>query len=203
MSELYKTSYKVYTAWNYEKEIEDLNKASEEGWQLVKGGCFHSKFTKNDQIIYRYQLDYPGTIDDMPRYIETFREQGWEYINSTFNGWQYFRKVYDPSLPEEEYEIFTDHSSLKQMNNHWIKIATALDIIMILFTIIMLVTCFAQPSLPHILRTISYFCLIILLTKGILVMKHTDHADRLKDDSRLFGALLLIFSSLNLISLLL
>ena len=27
-----KTSFKMYSAWNYQKEIEDLNKASLEGW---------------------------------------------------------------------------------------------------------------------------------------------------------------------------
>ena len=35
MSRKYKTSHKVYTAWNYEKEIEDLNAQSEKGWQLI------------------------------------------------------------------------------------------------------------------------------------------------------------------------
>ena len=89
-----KTSFKMYSAWNYQKEIEDLNKASLEGWQLKKGGGFHSTFVKNPDVCYRYQLDY-GRIDDMGRYIETFREQGWEYINSTFNNWHYFRKAYD------------------------------------------------------------------------------------------------------------
>ena len=102
MSKEYKTSYRAYAAWNYQKEIEDLNAASDQGWQLVKGGCFHSRFVKNPNLRYRYQLDY-RKIEDLGRYIETFREQGWEYINSTFIGWHYFRKLYDPSAPEEEY----------------------------------------------------------------------------------------------------
>ena len=118
----YRTSYKMYSAWNYGKEIEDLNEASEQGWQLVKGGCFHSRFEKNPDIQYRYQIDF-GKIENMGLYIETFREQGWEYINSTFNGWHYFRKIYDPSLPEEAYEIFTDRESLHEMNSRWARLA--------------------------------------------------------------------------------
>ena len=35
-----KTVWKMYSAWNYEKEIEDLNRASEQGWNLVKGRSF-------------------------------------------------------------------------------------------------------------------------------------------------------------------
>ena len=107
MAAEYKRSFRMYSAWNYMQEVEDLNKMSDEGWQLVRGGCFHSKFVKNPDIRYRYQLDYQK-IDDMARYIEIFREQGWEYVNSTFNGWHYLKKLYDPALPDEAYEIFTD-----------------------------------------------------------------------------------------------
>lgn len=32
------------------KEIEDLNKKSQEGWQLVKGGCFKSIYEQNDTV---------------------------------------------------------------------------------------------------------------------------------------------------------
>ena len=46
----YKTSHKAYAAWNYRQEIEDLNRASEQGWQLVRGGCFCSRFVKNPDV---------------------------------------------------------------------------------------------------------------------------------------------------------
>lgn len=72
MARQYKKSYKFYTAWNYQRELEDLNKASEKGWQLIQGGSFSSKFKWNPDVRYRYQLDYPGEIEDMGRYIETF-----------------------------------------------------------------------------------------------------------------------------------
>ena len=57
MAKNYKYSFKLYSSWNYENELEDLNKYSERGWQLVKDGMFHRKFVKNENIRYRYQMD--------------------------------------------------------------------------------------------------------------------------------------------------
>lgn len=84
-----KISHAAYAAWDYKKEIEDLNKKSQEGWQLVKGGCFKSIYEQNDQVCYRYQLDYNTDIENKVLYLEMFEDQGWEYINSTFNGWHF------------------------------------------------------------------------------------------------------------------
>ena len=192
MSKEYRTSYKVYTAWNYEKEIEDLNKASVEGWQLIKGGCLHSRFKRNEAIQYRYQLDYPGTIEDMGRYIETFREQGWEYVNSTFNGWHYFRKLYDPSLPEEEYEIFTDHSSLKEMNGHWVKLASFLCGIIGVATIFFIIEQLFHPNLPHLVSIITNLLILAVFARGIMIMKKPDRKKNIKGDSYILSAFLLL-----------
>lgn len=125
-----KTSYRAYFAWNYQKELKALEAKSREGWQLVKGGCFHSKYTRDDSAVYRYALDYNNDLkpEDMARYRETFEEQGWEYISSTFNGWHYFRKAYDPALPESAYEIYTDDESLRQMQDRWRRLALTLCI---------------------------------------------------------------------------
>ena len=79
MAKNYKYSFKLYSSWNYENELEDLNKYSERGWQLVKDGMFHRKFVKNENIRYRYQMDF-RRIEDKVRYIETFREQGWDTL---------------------------------------------------------------------------------------------------------------------------
>ena len=105
----------VYAAWDYELELQHLNQMSEQGWQLIRGGCFHTKYERDEGVVYRYQLDHNMKIENRMRYVETFREQGWEYINSTFNGWHYFRKVYDPELPAEEYEIYSDCPSKQEM----------------------------------------------------------------------------------------
>ncbi len=132
----YKTEHHVYAAWDYEKELAHLDEMSRQGWQLIRGGCFHSRFVRNEHVLYRYQLDFRADIDDQMRYRETFREQGWEYINSTFNGWHYFRKPYDAKLPENEYQIYTDRPSRQEMAGRQGRIILGLGILMIVFLIL-------------------------------------------------------------------
>ena len=190
----YKTSYKVYSAWNYQKEVEDLNKASEQGWQLIKGGCFHSRFVRNPDVRYRYQLDYQK-IDDMPRYIETFREQGWEYINSTFNGWHYLRKLYDPSLPEEAYEIFTDRESLQEMNGRWARLAMFGGIVLGLFALIYAIRMFRQPDLPSLVQLLTFAIESAVLFRGMFIMRNPESSRNRKGD----GAFLTVFFAVILL----
>ena len=176
----------MYSAWNYMQEVEDLNKMSDEGWQLVRGGCFHSKFVKNPDIRYRYQLDYQK-IDDMARYIEIFREQGWEYVNSTFNGWHYLKKLYDPALPDEAYEIFTDRESLREMTGRWTRFATILGVLFGIMAIIEAFRVITEPNLP---RLMQLFTLIIesgLLLRGAFIMRRTEPGQKLHHDSLILG----------------
>ena len=190
----YKTSYRVYSAWNYMKEVEDLNRASEQGWQLVKGGCFHSRFVKNPNVRYRYQLDY-RKVDDMARYIETFREQGWEYISSTFNGWHYFRKLYDPSLPEDAYEIFTDRESLSEMNGRWARFALGIGIAIGLFAVLSGIRLIMQPELLRVVHLVLFSVESALLIRGALIMRNPDASRNRKGD----GALLITFFAVILL----
>ncbi len=188
MPRQYRTSFRAYAAWNYQKELEDLNRASDQGWQLVRGGCFHSRFVKNPAIRYRYQLDY-GPIEDMGRYIETFREQGWEYINSTFNGWHYFRKLYDPSLPEEEYEIFTDRESFHEMNNRWARLALIIGCLLGLCALFFAVrVLIPAPNLPRLIQVLTLLAESLVLIRGALIMRNPDEVRRRKE-SGLFLAL--------------
>ena len=169
----YRTSYKVYSAWNYQQEIADLNVASAQGWQLVKGGCFHSRFVKNPDLRYRYQLDF-GKIDDLPRYLETFREQGWEYVNSTYNGWHYLRKLYDPSLPEDAYEIYTDRESLREMNSRWARVALFLGILLAVCAAIYLIRMIRTPQLPVLVRLLTFGFASGVLLRGYGIMRDPD-----------------------------
>ena len=110
-----KRTFKCFSAWDYEFEEQEFNRMSEQGWQLVRGGSFSQKYEYDDSVIYRYRLDYNNDVGDMARYDETFRDAGWERVNSTANGWHIFRKAYDKSLAEEEYEIYTDEQSRVEM----------------------------------------------------------------------------------------
>ena len=166
-----KRSYRMYSAWNYRKEIEDLDRASEQGWQLVRGGCFHSSFVRNPEVRYRYQLDF-RRIEDMGRYIETFREQGWEYVNSTFNGWHYFRKLYDPSLPEETYEIFSDRESLGEMNGRWARVALAVGAAVGALALLHLVRMVREPCLPALVLLLTFALESAVLFRGAAIMRN-------------------------------
>ncbi len=184
-----KLSFRFYSAWNYEKEIEDLNAASEKGWQLENGGCFHSSFVRNPDIRYRYQMDY-RRIDNMGRYLETFREQGWEYVNSTFNGWHYFRRIYDPALPEETYEIFTDRQSLREMNNRWARLALIMGAVLAALAVFSAVRLILHATLPTLIQTLLFAIESAVLIRGGLVMRDPDASRSRRYDS-LFLALLL------------
>lgn len=148
----YRTSHKVFAAWEYEKEIEFMNRQSEKGWQAVKVRRFSSKYMFDDSVRYRYQADYQSRIDDPARYIETYREQGWEHINDV-NGWHYFRKVYDPALPESEYEIFTDSESLREMRRRWVRLGALLTAILAVVFASRIPVLIASPSFPNIFLT--------------------------------------------------
>ena len=180
MGREYKTVHKAYAAWECEKEIAALNKESENGWQLIKGRIFSTKFKWNPEVQYRYQLDHRNKIEEMGRYIETFREQGWEYVNTTINGWSYFRKPYDPSLSEEEYEIFTDESSKEEMHQSWIKAIIFMAVLMAIATIYNLALLVQLPTLPNKWEAIlSVFALVVLI-RFVVLLKNPQTRQKMK-----------------------
>lgn len=190
MSE-YKRKFGVYAAWNYELEIEELNEMSAKGWQLINGGLFSSRFKKNSNLQYRYQLDFQPHIEDKGRYIETFREQGWEYVNSTFNGWHYFRKLYDESKPQEEYEIFTDTVSIKEMNNRWATIGMVCSVILLVYLAIYLLMLIALPKFSTLFGIIYLGGILAVILRGVLTMKKQGASRKSKFDKALMRGLVI------------
>lgn len=172
MSKMYKRKFRIYSAWNYQGELETLNRASENGWQLTKPGFFNDKFIFNPDVRYRYQLDFQK-VDDMGRYIETFREQGWEYVSTTFNGWHYFRKLYDPSLSDESYEIYPDEESIKEMNHRWAKIALFISLILTIVCVIYGVNMFLKPKWPTLIMSCMFAIEALFLLHGSIIMFRT------------------------------
>jgi hypothetical protein len=154
-------------------------------------------------VRYRYQIDYPGKVEDMGRYIETFREQGWEYINATFNGWYYFRKAYDPALPEAQYEIFTDRPSLKEMNDRWTKLVMGLSVLIAVFTAIQMILYFLTPTLPALIRLVTFGVMLAAFIYGIINMKHPERRKTARWDSAYFAVLLVVLIAGNAGSVLL
>ena len=187
----YKRKLGFYAAWNYELEIEDLNEMSAKGWHLIKGGCFVNKFKKNTEIRYRYQLDFQPKIEEKGRYIETYREQGWEYVNSTWNGWHYFRKLYDASKSEEEYEIFTDMGSVKEMNNRWAIVGVVLALIWLLLFARKLYSVILYPNVLTLVQTVYVGGILAVFIRGILMMKNVEKPKNARLDKGLMILLLI------------
>lgn len=161
-----KVSYNVYAVWEYEKEEEDLNKRSEEGWQLEKGGCFHSVFKRDDTIRYIYQIDYEPDLPDKERYKEIFAETGWEYINSTYNGWHYFKKKYKEGMDIAEEKIYSDKESLYEMQNNYVKMISVFAIMYGLLFLTRAVCSFGRGySYQDIFHMIG--CLIFIFLFGM------------------------------------
>ena len=178
----YKRKFGIYAAWNYELEVEELNKMSEQGWQLIKGGLFSNKFKKNQEVQYRYQLDFQPSIEEKGRYLETFREQGWEYVNSTFNGWHYFRKLYDACQSEEQYEIFTDTASMREMNNRWAIVGMVLTTLLVIYLAIQILYMIICPILPRLINILYLGFVLAVFIRGVVIMKNTGKRKNAKFD---------------------
>lgn len=109
----YKTTYKIFSIMQREKEQAYLSKMQEKGWKLahISGLCAYH-FEKCTPEAVTYQLDYQkeGINDE---YLQMFADCGWEYILS-FWGYHYFRK--QTALMESgDEEIFCDAESRLDM----------------------------------------------------------------------------------------
>jgi len=102
--------FRIFMAWQDEKEEDWLNEMSAKGFLLHKvvfPGFYH--FETGEPASYTYRLDfktYPQK--DMDQYLQLFADAGWEHVGQFFNGWQYFRKAV---IPGEEAEIYSDAES--------------------------------------------------------------------------------------------
>lgn len=175
-----KIEHAVYAAWDYELELEHLNEMSEKGWQLIHGGCFYTKYERDDSVVYRYQLDHNMRIENRMRYIDTFREQGWEYINSTFNGWHYFRKPYDSAKPAEEYEIYSDRPSREEMAGRLGKVMMALTIIVAVVLIAAVIAMCTDPKMARLGIIAEMTAVLALVANGSVQMRRVGKGVRSK-----------------------
>lgn len=109
-----KTIYKVFWAWNYEKEEKWLNEMSAKGFQLVRVGICKYVFEEAARGEYVYKLELlenmPSHIESV-KYIQFLEETGVEYMGS-LNRWVYFRK----KKSEGAFELYSDIGSRQKHN---------------------------------------------------------------------------------------
>ncbi len=187
---------KSYTVWDYELEIQELNRESINGWQLVHGGAFYRTYERDESVVYRYQLDYNSS--DSPSYYEMFQEQGWEYINSTFNGWNYFRKPYDETVPESEYLIYTDLESKKNMHKRFLRIMGFIFVACILANINRLFVFIETPKFVTSGILFFYIIYLYIFAKAVIGLARVEKGIMPKKRSRIEFYLFFVTLSLFL-----
>lgn len=104
-----RTIYKLFWAWNFEKEEEWINKMSAEGWQLDSVQVLRYVFTKGDPDEYVYRLELLENVpfhSESKKYLQFLEETGVECIGS-YMRWVYLRK----NKAYGEFELFSDIDS--------------------------------------------------------------------------------------------
>ncbi|MFD1737306.1 DUF2812 domain-containing protein [Bacillus salitolerans] len=87
----YKKVFKVFWAWQDNKEEKWLNEMANSGWKLKNYNLTGYTFEKCEPNNYVYKLDYKSTSNcDLHEYISIFHDAGWEHVTQ-FTGWHYFR----------------------------------------------------------------------------------------------------------------
>ena len=100
--------YKLFWAWEDEKEEAWLEEMSNQGYHLQHAAPFSYTFTPGEPRPYAYRLDFQTQTGlEREAYLQLFQDAGWELVGE-MNGWFYFRKLRQPGEPVE---IFTDRES--------------------------------------------------------------------------------------------
>jgi len=86
-----KTVFRLYWAWNDDKEERWLRRMAQAGWHLVRPRGFFYRFEKGDPADIVFRLDYQGpSKSDRREYLGLFKDAGWEHV-AEFSNWHYFR----------------------------------------------------------------------------------------------------------------
>lgn len=107
MSRRNKKVFRLFLAWQDEKEEEWLREMSLKGWEF-KRYFFGYNFEKTEPKDVVYRLDYKSTFNnDFDEYLKIYQDAGWEHVAQGIR-WNYFRTdVKDCVLPE----IYSDNYS--------------------------------------------------------------------------------------------
>lgn len=108
MSSSLKTVYKVFWAWQEDREAKWLQAMALSGWSLKSARGIRYTFERSAPQNVVYRLDFKGTFDDdLAGYLELYRDAGWEYV-TRFGNWFYFRRPADAAVHTE---LYTDNAS--------------------------------------------------------------------------------------------
>ena len=108
MSDTVMTKFRLFGAWQDEKEEAWLRNMSQAGWhfQSIDFPGFY-RFVAGEPRDYVYRLDFNTDRKGYQQYLQLFRDAGWEHL-TVYGSWQYFRIL---AQPGENPDIYTDNSS--------------------------------------------------------------------------------------------
>lgn len=159
------TKYKLFWAWEFEKEEKWLNEMSAKGFQLVGVGPFRYVFDDTIKGQYEYRLEL---LDNLPLnhksvdYIRFLEETGVEHVGSMLR-WAYFRK----KASEGKFELYSDIDSKIKYYKRFIYLFLGISPLMI-FNVVNNFNAYLNQKHPiFILFTLLPAILAILIGKGI------------------------------------
>ena len=137
-----KTVFHIFDASAFDEELGLLNEMSEKGWQLADADMrwFSQKYVRDGSVVYRYAIDYQDlSVGEFSRYRAEFADQGWTFVTHRGN-WYYFRKPADPALSEDEYLLYTDEPSFRDMKRS-VNLKVNLSVIFLLPSLLLIGPC--------------------------------------------------------------
>ena len=155
--------YKIFFAWEHEKEENWLNEMSAKGLQLVNIGFCRYVFEDTEPGSYNYRIELLNNLSSHAEsiaYIRFLEETGVEHIGSYFR-WVYFRR----KTADGPFNIYSDLQS---------KITHYRRILYLLLGISPLIIFNLFNFLPRVLssgRFSDYLLCFLLLCFGILIGK--------------------------------
>jgi len=157
-----KTIWKLFWAWDFDKEENWLNEMSAKGLQLCSVGLCTYVFEEGLPSEYVYRLEFLNNLPnhaDSIKYIRSIENTGAEHIGSLFR-WVYFRKKGEGN----EFILLSDNDSSIA---HLYRIYLLLGILMVVNIVnaINLIRIWFSSELEEIL-IISIFSLIIGILFG-------------------------------------
>lgn len=126
-----KRVFRVFWAWNDEKEERWLRDQAREGWHLKAVRAFSYEFERGAPADVAYRLDFQRRRRlNKAEYLGIFKDAGWEHVG-TRRHWFYFRKAVEGGMTPE---IFSDRASRIAKYRRVISI---LAVMLVIFTAVM------------------------------------------------------------------
>jgi hypothetical protein len=172
------TRYKLFGAWNDDKEEAWLGEMAQKGLHLQSlgfPGVYY--FTTGEPREDVYRLDFIVNRKDYHNYLQLFQDAGWEHIGE-MGGWQYFRTRKEGGRVTE---IYTDNASKMQ------KYSRLLSILIVFLPIYVIMA--TRPvgdggSISGMMLALKVFFAFIMIIYAYAILRIIRRISQLKRESK-------------------